>query len=397
VWFATQDGISRFDGKSFINLNSYLIDPRRKILGTDVYDIKPDQSGDYLWVLSAYGGLNKVDLKTCNVTASYQVTHLVKPNVTLWYKCFYETTKFLIIGTNEGIVSLFNKATGKTEYSFSLADKFNCDGPLEDIFVDGKNRTWFLVSGKGILITDELCKSKISFISSSKIHNSPFVFTDYAFFNNSIFITTSAGLFLIDAEKMGILNAENNHHNSTDFSGKELHSISIADSLAIISGKNLLIKINLLSGETENIQLAGNFEDRSWLTLTSAVLLNGQTIWVGSQAGIGWIRDINSPFSPFYNSFDGQNIKIHHAITIKAITDSTVLVCSIDGLYLVNHKTSVIKRFPVIDVYYSVFPAPNGYFIASGESKGLQLLDRNLNPLSITTLFPELGPIKNDY
>ena len=397
MWFATQDGISRFDGKSFINLNSYLIDPRRKIIGTDVYDIKSDRSGDFLWVLSAYGGMNKVDLKTCNVSATYQVTHLVKPNLTLWYKCFYETNKYLIVGTNEGIVSLFNKATGKTDRSFSLTDRFNCAGQLEDIYVDSNNRVWFFISGNGILITDETCTTKQTLINDVKLHKNPFFFTDYAIHGNNIFVTTSSGLDMIDAEKMEPLYSANDKYiNPGYFSGKELYSISVDGSLAIVSGKNSLSKLNLQNGKIEDIQLAGNYEDRTWLTLTNAVFLNGSTIWIGSQSGIGWIRNIHAPFIPFYSSFDGINVKIDHAITLNAITDSTILVCAIDGLYNLNHHTSVIKKILADDVFYSVFPVPGQQFIASGVSKGLQLLDKNLKPVSLLSGFPELSPIKND-
>jgi signal transduction histidine kinase/ligand-binding sensor domain-containing protein len=397
MWFATQDGISRFDGKSFINLNSYNVDPKRKILGTDVYDIRPDKAGDYLWALSAYGGLNKIDIKTCNVINTYRVKHLVDAAKTLWYKCFQENDNSIIVGTNEGIVSLFSKKTSKTEYSFSLEKEFNCKGQLEDIMIDEMNRVWFFISGKGILITDPSCTKKVSFIPASLLSNRSFEYSDYAVFKNSLLLATTVGLYIIDIKNTILIESENtNAFIADNFSSAKLHSISIFDSAAIICGKNLIVKTNLLNWQTEKIQLAGNFEDRSWITLTNSVYFNGQTIWIGSPAGVGWIRDINSPFSAYFSSFDGQNIKINHAITICKATDSSVLVCGDDGLYLMNHHTSYIKQILNDGYYYSVFPVTKGYFIASAEFKSLKLLDSKFKPVNILSVFPELKPIKDD-
>jgi signal transduction histidine kinase len=397
MWFATQDGISRFDGKSFINLNSYAVDVKRRIVGTDVYDVKPDKSGDFLWVLTAYGGLNKIDLRTCNVIATYEVAHSIKPDETLWYKCFFESGNYLVIGTFSGIISVFDKKLGKTISSFSLGDRFQCNGQLEDLFIDKHNRVWFLISGTGVLITDESCKTKKHFIPSEQLHSTPFDYTDYAVYDNTVLLTTSVGLKQIDETSMNPVKADNRRYfRRPHFDGKELHAISVADSLAIICGKDLLLKTNLQSGVTERIQFAGNFEDHSWITLTSAVFINGKTIWIGSQSGVGWVRDISSPFASFYSSFDGENVKINHAITIAASTDSTVLVCALDGLYKVGHNNAAIKKFPVEDLYYSVFPVTRNYFIASGVSKGLQLLNDHFQPVNLLDIFPELHPIKND-
>ncbi len=397
MWFATQDGISRFDGKSYINLNSYNADSKRKILGTDVFDIKPDLTGNYLWVLSAYGGLNKIDLKTCTVFSAYQIKQTVKPDTTLWYKCLSENSSYLIIGTNEGIISRFNKASGKTETSFSLTDKFNCPGQLEDIFIDSYNRIWYFISGMGILITDSTLTKKITIIPSSKINKTPFFFTDYAVSQNRVFITTTTGLGIIDIETMMTVAERNiNPGYLSHCNNKELHCISILDGVAVISGKNVLLKIKLATEKIETIQLAGNFEDRSWITLTNSVYADSQSIWLGSQYGVGWIRNINSPFVAYYNSMDGSNTKINHAITICAASDSSIIICGDDGLYNLNPNTSLIKKFSIDDFYYSVFRAAKGFFIASGVSKGMQLFNNQFKPTPITSVFPELEHIKND-
>jgi hypothetical protein len=397
MWFATQDGISRFDGRSYINLNSYNVNSKRKIFGTDVYDIKPDLSGNHLWALTAYGGLNKIELTTCNVVASYQIKQSVKPDTTLWYKCMAESPANLIIGTNEGIISRFNKVSGETDYSFSLEQRFGCGGQLEDIMIDSENRVWYFISGKGILVTDMTFTKRIAFLSSSVLDKQEFFFTDYLIFKDLIFLTTTNGLKVIDTKSLQVaVPADIEASVVKYFSGKELHCISNYGSSVIITGRNILCKINFQSGEIEDIQLAGNYEDRSWITLTNSIYFNDQHIWIGSQYGVGWIRNINTPFVPYYVTLDGKNIKINHAITICAATDSIVLACGDDGLYSVNHFTSQIREIGQKDFYYSVFPVFKDYFIASGVSTGLQLFTNKLKPANILSVFPELRPIKNE-
>lgn len=397
MWFATQDGISRFDGKSFINLNSYNVDKKRKIIGTDVYDIKPDLSGNFLWVLSAYGGLSKIDLTTCNVIATYEIKQTVKPGTTLWYKCMFENDKFLVIGINEGIICCFNKLTGRTENSFSLAERFNCTGTLERLFIDNHNRVWFFISGTGILITDPTLTQKISIIKSSQIDQKQFLFTDYASFNNQLFVTTNDGLRLIDIENLKVVSNKNIQQDYLSLcNNKELHSVSITTNYAVVTGKNLVYKINLNSGKTERVLLAGNFEDQSWTTLNNSVYADNQSIWLGSQYGVGLIRNINSAFVSYFNSSDGNNIKIKHATAISAVSDSNIFVCADDDLYDLNPNNGTIKKFGVEDFYFSVFSVTRGYYIATGVSKGMQLLNLEFKPINISTVFPELNSIKND-
>jgi ligand-binding sensor domain-containing protein len=397
MWFATQEGVSRFDGRSYINLNSYNVNLKRKISGTDVFDIKPDVTGNYLWALSSYGGLDKIDIKTCNVVASYQISQSVKPGMTLWYKCFYETGDHLIIGTNEGIISRFNKTSNKTDLSFDLSGRFKCDGQLEDIMIDSSNRVWFFVSGKGILMTDSSLSQKLGFISSSQLSDKPFYFTDYSVYGNSLFLTTTLGLKILDTRNIKPIKANSIQSKLYNFfEARELHGISISDGTAVICGKNILSLLDLISGKIKQIKFSGNYDDKSWMTLSNAIFMDKQNIWIASQYGVGWIRNKNPAFVSYYNSFKGDNIKIDHAITICEATDSLVLICGDDGLYSLNHFTSEIEKFKVDDFYYSVFRAPKGYFIASGVSKGLQLLNSELRQSDLVSEFPELAPIKTD-
>src|SRR5690242_6424773 len=67
MWFATQDGLSRYDGIRFVNFSGNNKTERLSLLSSDIFDIITDKDGNYLWVLSAYGGLNKIEISTASV------------------------------------------------------------------------------------------------------------------------------------------------------------------------------------------------------------------------------------------------------------------------------------------------------------------------------------------
>ncbi|MCX6316701.1 MAG: triple tyrosine motif-containing protein [Bacteroidetes bacterium] len=397
MWFATQDGISRFDGKSFISLNSYDIDDRRRIIGTDAYDIKNDKTGNFLWALTAYGGLNKIDVTTCNVVNAYKVKSQKQTDATLWYKCFQETNNTIIIGTYEGLIHIFDKKSGKITSTINLQEKFNCNGALEDIMIDGQDRVWFFISKTGILVTDLTCSQKITLIPAADFRRKELVFSNYAVYQNKVLLATSGGLFTINISNLSLENPLSGIPGYTnDLSQVELNSIAVYGSEALICGTNILKKLNLKTGHTENLQLAGNIDDRSWAGLSNTIFFTGKSVWIGSPKGIAWIRNINSPFSSYFNSFDGKNIKINHAITICKTSSSNVLVCAYDGLFLVNHANAHIKKLLGDGAYYSAFPIAKGFYIASAESKGLKMFDSNFNRVNIVSVFPELKRIEKD-
>ena len=66
MWIATQDGLNRFDGKDIIIYNKSARG-KHLLLGSDITDMVEDTSRNMLWVITSYGGLNGIDLKTGTV------------------------------------------------------------------------------------------------------------------------------------------------------------------------------------------------------------------------------------------------------------------------------------------------------------------------------------------
>jgi ligand-binding sensor domain-containing protein len=66
LWFATADGLNRYDGHSFV---IYRHDPgdANTLSGSDISTLLEDQEGN-LWVAARSSGLNKINLKTGKIT-----------------------------------------------------------------------------------------------------------------------------------------------------------------------------------------------------------------------------------------------------------------------------------------------------------------------------------------
>jgi hypothetical protein len=394
MWFATIDGLVRFDG---INYTSFAPGNKKSSLslfGVDVWDMVAD--GNDLWAVTASGGLNKIDILSSAVTERFPLND-VNGN-TLWLKCMSKYNNHIFIGTDEGVVICFNTQTNRVELQKSLKEELGGSLHIDDIFIDDINRIWLFLSNNGILITDSNFH-KINFIPVIELSRKipPLLqFRGHIFYNGNLLLATNQGLKVVSvnytlprdvSEVFSLLPAEITQH--------ELSAISKKDDEILFCGIDGLYGMDIKKNNFEKIIPAKNYKDRNLFNSSICVYQSDQSIWV-SINGVAWIKNKNTPFVPYYSSMNGNGIELNTFCQgLLASDDSTIIACADGGLYKINHIASTIKKYPVLDNYLLAFIDPHKNAIVSADH-GMSVFDKNDNQLNLSSVYPELVPFKND-
>src|SRR5688572_17691038 len=348
MWFATQDGLNRYDGSRFVRYISASPEIKHAILESDVYDLAFEENGNFLWCLTAYGGLSKIDTRTGVVITTLPVaSHPVTKNK-LWFKCMSLNKNSIFIGTDEGFAFKFNLLNNKTEEIFNANEAFNIKNPIDKIYTDNNGRCWLMISGDGIRIMDTALKNQTGYFPTERLgltFGPGIQFTGISELKNELLITSTLGLITINLNNPSVIPSKKSIYNIPEIISKSnLHCIYTSGENIFISGSNGLFSINKINKEIKQIIFSKNYDDKNWLTLTSSIYQSGESLWIGSQYGVGWIKNINGFFTGFYNSMNGNGTRIEHSITLCKANDSILVVCGDDGLYFANYLTGSINK-----------------------------------------------------
>ena len=398
MWFATQDGLSRFDGINFKNFTGNNQDNRKSLLTSDVFDIHFDKNGDFLWVLTAYGGLNKIEISTSTVVAKYRLQDKADGTSAYWFKCLAINDDEVLVGSNENVLIRFNTRTNKIDHIREIPDGTNREVHLDKLFVDSLKRVWLFFSNYGIVVKNKDFSKTIDFVSAEKLTagSSQIEFTDKAQIENKVLITTSGGLKIISTLDFSIIQAESFLSKKIfSFLKESLTAISIKDRVVLINGINGLFRINLEANQAIEIVASKNHEDKQWLSFSNSIYQSGRSIWLGSQYGIAWIKDINTPFTGYYTTMNEGLGKIEHSMTLLPVNDSVLYACSDIGIFKVNYITSEINKIGKPGLYYSIGKLEDNLFIASGANGSLLISEKGTTA-SLSSKFPELKFLESD-
>lgn len=197
MWFGTQDGLNRFDGKNFKTFY-FKIDDTSSLSNNYVKTIYEDLNGD-LWIGTYGGGINKFDKRHSFQRYQHHPEDAQSISDNVANVVYQNTPEYLWIGTKEGLnkmhirtgtfehffqeegnkqsltnnviysisksteafkiwigtkagLNLFNLKTGRVEWSVLTFRGNSLD--IRDLYLDDAGSLWIGTKGEGLLILD---------------------------------------------------------------------------------------------------------------------------------------------------------------------------------------------------------------------------------------------------
>lgn len=401
IWTATQDGLNRFDGFSFIHFSSNEADPRRTILENDVQDILLDDRGERIWALTSYGGLSSIDIATTSSVDRILLDSVIGYSSTGWYSCLARHRDTLLIGTRRGFLLCLDTKKQKTYQTFNVASQFGHYSRIDKLFVDRDGNTWIFSAGNGILVMDKQLSRVIKKIPQVELltpgHQQDISFYDIIQFDpEHLVVATSDGVKTLSVINKTVLS---NHALGTKFPARlppgETFAVHYTAPYLYMAHANALYKCDLQQGSLTELIVSGNYSDKKWLNPVNCILAEGARLWLGNQLGLGWVKNTKNAFTQYKSSLDGANIELKHCYFIYPVNDSLVYTCSANGLYRSNPVSGAFTRIDDGQPYYHIFKTPTGELIASGE-KSLLFLEPATKSSPVKK-YPELAAINNDF
>lgn len=394
MWVGTQEGLNLFDGNSF-QVFSKQAEEKKRFRASYINDIAEDKKRDLLWVVSSYGDICAIDLKTRIIKKRIIVDSDQKSFTGKWIRCIAVQGDVLWMG-GLGIISGFNIATNSFLTSNILQGtgikKEDCN--ISKIAVDKNNGLWLFCDGYGILTINSNKK-----VQTFRLHPSndtkekrKLRFWNIFLNNNDVYVGTSWGLRVFKVENNTVDYVKNSIHTLLDTA--EITSLSFAGTNRLFfSTPNGFGSVNLTTKK------ACSYHDQDiqddWLMLSYQVLYDSlaQKIWVGTQSGLASFDAGQTAFNIFSKSSRSAT-RIKHAFSLLPAGHDEVYCGDENGLFQINTVSKEIKKIDNGNSNLMLFKDNAENIFLSNKSGFFLVKGKTLSPAHI--LFPSLKQLEND-
>jgi len=400
IWIATQSGLNRFDGRSFIVYDKSSPNPASRIVENDITDIVIDKQRNLAWVSSATGGLNAVDLSTSKVQISVPLTGRNLILTSDWILSMQLIGDDIWLATNNGL-SVYNIRKNITTHqciipfrkmqmeNFVINRLLRLNEELMVASVENFGLVFYSIVTKEIVYKYNLDKTGYNPGSMFDIVQNP---------KGGVFISTKNGLakIMLDPKagmnKIAIVYAS----DYLFLSGTKMSSIGFDKNgtLWFSNDAGLFIadKENRKVITVKSSRLAAEIDKEN--RITDIFFDNSDNVWLSSMQGVMVSANKISPFIS-YSSFNNGTLKINHTYGISPFSDgSPVYICTERGLYLSDRALKTASCFDKATAYYSSFflNTKVPFFCTSG---GLKILSNN-KMADPSLFYPELKGIEKE-
>ncbi|MDX2429962.1 MAG: two-component regulator propeller domain-containing protein [Bacteroides sp.] len=389
MWFGTQDGLDKYDGRSFTNYH-YNPDDTTSLLGTFISGIVEDAYGN-LWI-GTERGVNMFDRSHNNfLRYEHDANDPSSLSGTAVLAIFEDRTGNLWVGSSGGMLSRFDRHN-KNFVHFQQADSGNLSKDICSIYEDSRNNIWI-----GTMNGD------LSLFDREKEEFTPFYYQNAKFSNNDIKSITSDSNdnIWISTFRRGLYRM--------NYSGKGdpeiVHYMNDVNDAGSISSNNIFTVLEDSNGRlwigTENGGL--NLFDRKnekFIAFKSdpfdEMSLNNNSIWsiyedftgnlwIGAYAGgINLSTNFDKSFH-HYKHIPGKDNSLSNSLVTSFCEDSRGDIwigTDGGGINLFDRETATFSTYNIknsnlgSDAVLSIFEDSRGNLWVGTWGGGLNLFDR---------------------
>jgi ligand-binding sensor domain-containing protein len=369
LWIATQDGLSRYDGTTFINY-SRSSKLNHRLCGVDVRELIEDTSKNLLWVLPGETGINAINTITGNVVSTINISYTNNED---WNISMIKDEDFLWIGTSSGI-KIYNTKTKQFETSppTPYGPVSSSAYEIWSMLKDESGKIWVCYSGFGIIIYDSKTKSICKEIPLNLLndhHNSSYiqVFRCLQYKPGQILLATSQGIRKIYYNESYRLTIDYSFCKfDSKLNSESVDVIAKSDKNEIfIAGYNKLYKTDSSFIHYSLLEEPARTSEVDWLNAVQYIYFDHENnIWLGCQEGLGFMKNDPAPFVPF-NYDKISNTKLDHVRSICPLLNGDILVGLRSGIVKIDHITNAYTKYDTGHLYHHIFEDKKGNIIVS--------------------------------
>ena len=367
IWIATQDGVSRFDGKDIVvikNTSSYY----GALPELDVRDLVLDTVSKLIWVIQP-GSLSAINYQNLKITVSvplpsygtddWNMKGLLLSNQ-LWITSYYGLKKFDT--KSKKCELIFKSETKDKDAAIQINQIYQ--GPENTLWTVFNEDIIYIVNSITTKITDTLKTTNFIAVNIKNWHTQSFLFSG----DKTIISGTDSGLYAIQY-----------HPDKKEYFAKLAKANSIiqsepilaltrfnADDYIVVTSK----KIFQISYHTNDVVASYSFSQsdiNKWmLSFSDLVVVEKNELLIAGSSGIGIIKLGQSLFNAFTSS--ETTAEKGHVNCIFPVPGG-ILMGTKSGLYLINEETKEKTTLEPRDYYYHSFKGPSDKVLVSGQNR----------------------------
>ncbi len=308
IWIATEDGLDRYDGNSFIHYRHKAND-NNSLNDNFIRKVFID-SDNIIWVATA-NGLSRYNRELDNFKNYKNISgdnHSLKDNL-IW-DIYQDNFKNLWISTSKGLHTYNTIEDNFTRIKIKGFENKLLE--VKTIFQDNKNNYWMGTYDNGIFIINDKLSYAVSLKEKNKwnLNLSANGLYDFKIIENDYWLATDKGIFIISPD-YSIKKQLNKNSSSYSLLSNEVRSITQVDDsnvwLATKEGLNL-IDLSNYSIQSHQKSLYKNSLSENWIM--DIYLDRSSKIWLGTYGGgITVYNPLITKFQQILNSDDDFRVE----------------------------------------------------------------------------------------